>query len=59
MSFSLLIINFLRTFSDLAFPASILRLFHSFTQSGKNMYFLKDLVFDENSLSLDDAADLR
>ena len=31
---------------------------HSFTQQGKNV-FLKDMVLDENGLSVDDAADLR
>ena len=37
---------------------SALRLFHSLTQSGKNV-FLKDIVLDENGLSLNDAPDLR
>ena len=47
-----------KNISDLAFLMSALRLFHLFMQKGKNV-FLKDLLLDQNGLSLDDAADLK
>ena len=44
-----------KNISDLAFLMSALRLFHLFMQKGKNV-FLKDLLLDQNDLSLNDAA---
>ena len=54
----LLIIEFLKILSDLAFLNSTLSLFHSFMQYGKNV-FLKDFVPDRIDFIIEADADIR